>query len=71
MEVRQGSCTPVEFKIGYENSNKISLDAIAELTYNQCHCYYNWTGAVRVPASLQYANKFAKQCSEIGIEYVN
>jgi hypothetical protein len=24
-----------------------------------------------VPASLQYANKLAKQCSEIGIEYVN
>jgi hypothetical protein len=62
----------VEFKIGYENNIKaLSLDAIAELTYNQCYCYYNWTGGVRVPASLQYANKLAKQCSEIGIGYIN
>lgn len=45
------------------------MDALAELTYNQCYGYYNWTGAVRVPACLQYANKFAKQCSEIGEEY--
>lgn len=70
VEVRSGSCTPVEFKIGYEN-NKLPLDAIAELTYNQCYCYYNWTGGVRVPASLQYANKLAKQCSEIGQGYIN
>jgi aubergine-like protein len=65
--VNQGSCTPVEFKIGYESKDKmVPLDALAELTYNQCYCYFNWTGAVRVPASLQYANKLSKQCSEIG-----
>jgi len=32
---------------------------------------YNWTGAVRVPASLQYANKLSKQCSEIGESLMN
>ena len=71
MDVRFGSCTPVEFKVGYENNNKVSLDALAELTYNQCYCYFNWTGGVRVPACLQDANKLAKQCSEIGIGYTN
>jgi aubergine-like protein len=67
--VREGRCSPVAFKVGYENYNS-QLDAIAELTYNQCYCYFNWTGAVRVPATLQYANKLSKQYSDIGDELV-
>ena len=66
--VREGTCTPVSFKIGYENKEDFPLEAISELTYNQCYCYYNWTGSVRVPASLQLANKLAKLYSEIGDE---
>lgn len=66
--VREGTCTPVSFKVGYENVPEFSFEAIAELTYNQTYCYYNWTGSVRVPATLQYANKLAKQYSEIGDE---
>jgi len=62
VSVREGTCNPVEYKIGYDNFI-YPLDALAELTYNQCYCYYNWTGAVRVPASLQYANKLSKQYS--------
>ena len=66
--VREGTCTPVSFKIGYENNPDFPLDAIAELTYNQTYCYYNWTGSVRVPATIQNANKLAKLYSEIGDE---
>jgi aubergine-like protein len=61
--VNQGTCTPVKFKIGYE-SQPVPMDALAELTYNQCYNYFNWTGAVRVPGVLQNANKLAKQYSE-------
>jgi aubergine len=67
--VREGTCTPVSFKVGYENNPDFPLDAISELTYNQCYCYYNWTGSVRVPAPLQNANKFAKLYSEIGDDF--
>lgn len=64
--VREGTCTPVSFKVGYENKPEFPFEAISELTYNQCYSYYNWTGSVRVPATLQYANKLAKLYSEIG-----
>lgn len=63
VNVNQGTCTPVQFKVGCENSN-IPRDAIAELTYDQCFNYFNWNGAVRVPGVLQYANKLAKMFSE-------
>lgn len=66
--VREGTCTPVSFKVGYENKPDFPLDAVSELTYNQTYAYFNWTGSVRVPATLQYANKLAKLYSEIGDE---
>jgi aubergine-like protein len=67
VSVREGTCTPVSFKVGFENKDS-PIEAIAEITYNQTYCYYNWTGSVRVPATLQYANKLAKLYSEIGDE---
>lgn len=57
--VREGSCNPVEYKVGYENFNH-PLDSLAELTFNQCFAYFNWAGAVKVPAALQCSNKLAK-----------
>lgn len=66
--VREGTCTPVSFKVAYENRPEFPLEAISELTYNQTYGYFNWTGSVRVPAPLQYANKLAKQYSGIGEE---
>ena len=66
--VREGTCTPVSFKVAYENDPEFPFDAISELTYNQTYGYFNWTGSVRVPATLQNANKLAKLYSEIGDE---
>lgn len=66
--VREGTCTPVSFKVAYENRPEFPLEAVSELTYNQTYGYFNWTGSVRVPAPLQYANKLAKQYSGIGEE---
>jgi len=32
--------------------------------YSQCFNYQNWTGTVKMPAALQYANKLAKFVGE-------
>ena len=40
------------------------LQAIAQMTYEQCYNYYNWTGAVRTPAILQYTRKLSKLAGE-------
>ena len=60
----------MSFKVGYESTPDFPLEAISELTYNQTYSYFNWNGSVRVPAALQYANKLAKQFSDIGGELI-
>lgn len=69
VSVREGRCSPVSYKVSYENYPS-SLEALSELTYNQCYNYFNWSGSVRVPAVLQDANKLSKLFSEIGDELV-
>lgn len=61
--VTQGTCTPTHYIIAFNNS-KIPQEDLAEFTYEQCFNYYNWTGAVKVPAALQCANKLAKLVGE-------
>ncbi|KAJ6235251.1 piwi-like protein [Anaeramoeba flamelloides] len=56
--VNQGSATPVHYQCIYDNS-KIPGDTLIEITYKLCHMYYNWTGTVRVPMVIQYAQKAA------------
>jgi len=40
------------------------LQALAQLTYEQCFNYYNWQGAVRVPSVMQNADKLCKLVGE-------
>ena len=65
VQVNLGSCTPVSFKVGFETYDT-PMDALAEMTYNQCYGYWNWQGPVRVPATLQYANKLCKTIADSG-----
>ncbi len=58
-KVTQGTCTPTQYIIIYKNFD-LNLQDLIEFTYSQCFNYYNWTGAVRVPACLQCADKLAK-----------
>lgn len=58
--VTQGTCTPTHFQIAYDSTLKIPQESIAEFTFEQCFNYYNWPGAVRVPACLQAADKLSK-----------
>ena len=62
-KVTQGTCTPTLFKIAYDTS-KMPQEALINFTFEQCFNYYNWEGAVRVPACLQSASKLAKLFSE-------
>lgn len=56
--VNQGTATPTYFNVIYNTTN-LSEDAFLFLTNEQCYNYYNWQGAVRVPAPLMYADKLA------------
>ena len=62
-QVNQGSCTPTLYKVVHDTS-KIPKEALVNFTFEQCFNYYNWEGAVRVPACLQCADKMAKLFGE-------
>lgn len=55
---RQGTVSPTHY-IVVEDSSNFSVDIIQQLSYKLCFLYYNWPGAVRVPAPCQYAHKMA------------
>lgn len=56
--VNQGTATPTSFNVIY-NTTDLPEDAFYYLTNEQCYSYFNWTGAVRVPAPLMYADRLA------------
>lgn len=61
--VNQGSATPTHYVVVH-NSSTLSEEALQTLTFEQCLNYYNWQGAIRIPASLMYANKLATMVGE-------
>jgi len=56
--VRQGTVSPTSYNVLYDNMG-FNADKLQQLTYKQCHLYYNWAGTVRVPAVCQYAHKLS------------
>lgn len=56
--VREGTVAPTSYNILYDNLG-YTADQLQRLTYKLTHMYYNWAGAVRVPAPCQYAHKLA------------
>ena len=57
-KVTQGTCTPTHFQI-ISNETNLSLQDFTLLSFFLCFNYYNWPGAVKVPAVVQYAHKIA------------
>lgn len=55
---RQGTVSPTHY-IVLEDTSNFEVDIIQQLAYKLCFLYYNWPGAVRVPACCQYAHKMA------------
>ena len=62
--VTQGTCTPTHYTVIY-NSSKLKEDQVERLTYYQCFNYYNWMGAIRVPACVKYADLLAYSVGQI------
>ncbi|KAL7673510.1 hypothetical protein ACOME3_008365 [Neoechinorhynchus agilis] len=56
--VTQGSATPSHYNI-LTDKNGFGMDELQQLSYRLCHMYFNWPGAIRVPAMCQYAHKLA------------
>lgn len=56
--VRQGTVSPTHY-IVLEDTTNLTPDQQQQLAYKMTHCYYNWPGAVRVPAPCQNAHKLA------------
>jgi aubergine len=70
-----GTASPCQYRLVYyhpqhepfpydHSKAEVPLQAIAQMTYEQCYNYYNWTGAVRTPAILQYTRKLSKLAGE-------
>ena len=56
--VSRGSAAPTQYVVGYDSSH-FSVDSVQTLTFKLSHMYYNFPGAVRLPAPAQYAKKLA------------
>ena len=62
-KVTQGSATPTRYQVLHDEI-KFGPDSLFNLTYSQCYNYYNWTGAVKVPAVCQLAHTLAYYAGE-------
>lgn len=51
-----GTVTGTKFFVICDNTG-LTQDQFWQLTHNQCYNYYNWSGAIRVPAPCFYAHK--------------
>lgn len=49
--VTQGTCNPTKLSV-LHNTTKLTEEQFWALTYYQTFNYYNWTGAVKVPAPV-------------------
>ena len=61
-QVTGGSATPSCFTVAYGNFNFPEI--IPKLTFDLCHLYSNWQGAVRVPHVLKSAEKLSKMTAK-------
>lgn len=56
--VTQGTATPVKYKL-IENTSNISKEVLAKFSFGLSHLYYNWKGAIKLPAPTQLSHKLA------------
>ena len=68
-EVTEGSSTPSCFHVAYGNLNFPEI--IPKFTFDLCHIYSNWKGAVRIPHVLKSAEKLSKMTAKFTREEIN
>ena len=61
----QGCVLPTHFYVAFNNS-PVKKESMERLTYDLCHYYFNWAGAIKVPAPCMYAHKIAELYMNIG-----
>jgi len=61
----QGCVLPVHFYVP-KNDSSLKKSEIQHLTFALCHFYFNWAGAIKVPAPCQYAHKIAEFFMQTG-----
>ena len=54
----RGTATPTHYNVVYDNS-ELPSNLLENLTYRLCFNYYNWNGAIKVPAPFQNAHKLS------------
>ena len=54
-EVDRGTGSPVHFLCLYNNNEDLTVNDFEEITYQQSYYYWNWSGPIRIPAALKYA----------------
>jgi aubergine-like protein len=62
-QCRQGIQTPSHYSVLYDDLHCEPED-IQKLTYKLSYMYYNYSGAVKIPAPLRYASRLATVISE-------
>lgn len=62
--VNQGTATPTKFQVLMDDTS-MTLEEIEQITYYMCYYYWNWAGAIRVPAVLKYSEVFSKFSSTV------
>ena len=56
----QGMSAPSLYRTVYaSHPESFPLEELARLAYKLCHMYYNWSGAIKVPAPCMMAHKIA------------
>jgi aubergine-like protein len=56
----QGMSSPTLYRTIFSSRKAdFPLEELARLAYKLCHLYYNWTGAIKVPAPCMMAHKLA------------
>ena len=68
-KVTGGSATPTCFHVAYGNLDLPAM--IPKLTFDLCHLYSNWQGAVRVPHVLKAAEKLSKMTAKYTLGELN
>lgn len=61
--VTEGTSNPVQY-IVLNWETRITEQELVQFTYDQCYNYPNWNGGVKLPATLQCANKLSKLIGE-------
>ena len=54
-EVDRGTGSPVHFLCLHNNNEDLTVNDFEEITYMQSFYYWNWSGPIRIPAALKYA----------------